>query len=490
MAFDLRKFLDSLDAETKGEDLFPLVSKELWRQNPEEAAIKALRRTGKYDAEMYLEMYPDVLDAGADAFEHFVRHGINEKRILPLLQNGGIARPVINKKLKLKKAGEEIKEVKTDLKEEAKKEATKTREDYYDELRLPGYDLDKNKLNIGFLLGGGLGDYLIFFNYLYHFCEKYKNNNVTIDTIYDPNKKIADLFLKKNSICDNIYNHPKTTSYFKNYDLFIQLNRYPEIKFKNFDKIKLFNPKLLDYILQCEKFKITYPRYFSGYMLDGQSAALCELFGIKRIQQPDIFGTFGITEEYKYKLPMDQDCMRYIHSFGLQKNEYITLHRGCDTRYPKNSTKLWPLDYYNALIKMLKNAWPNKKLVQIGVSYERSGIMDNVDCNLVENTNMLQLASLLKHSALHIDNEGGLVHLRHALNTGPSIVMFGPTSDKFFGYSENCNIRGKGCDHWCEWLTDTWMIECPKKYFEPPCMLSIVPDLVMAQARKVLDSVK
>lgn len=39
-----------------------------------------------------------------------------------------------------------------------------------------------------------------------------------------------------------------------------------------------------------------------------------------------------------------------------------------------------------------------------------------------------KLKVILKHAKLHIDSEGGLVHLRHAIKGGPSVVLFGPTS--------------------------------------------------------------
>lgn len=351
---------------------------------------------------------------------------------------------------------------------------------------LPGGELDSSKLNIGFLLGGGMGDYLIFFNYLYHFCNYFKKDNIHIETIFDSGKNIANVFLVEGELTDAILTHPKTTEYFKNYDLFIQLSRYPHIKIKKMDKIKIFSPKLLDYILACEKFEIINPRYFNGYKLDGQSAAYSELLGIKRIQQPDIYGLLKIDEKYEYKLPYNPFGIKYINDLGLISKEYITLHRGCDIRYAKNSTKLWPLDYYNSLVKIMKITYPDLKIVQLGVSHERCGDIDGVDLNLVGKTSIAQVSSLLNYSKLHIDNEGGMIHLRHALNTGQSIVLFGPTSKNFFGYSENYNIRGAGCAHWCEWISDNWMHKCLQGYSEPPCMLSIVPSMVMEKVNDAL----
>ena len=40
----------------------------------------ALRRTNLFDARYYLERYPDIAEAGVDAFDHFYDHGYTEGR--------------------------------------------------------------------------------------------------------------------------------------------------------------------------------------------------------------------------------------------------------------------------------------------------------------------------------------------------------------------------------------------------------------------------
>ena len=75
---------------------------------------------------------------------------------------------------------------------------------------------------------------------------------------------------------------------------------------------------------------------------------------------------------------------------------------------------------------------------------------------------MEEVKALLKNSLLHIDNEGGLVHLRHALCAKKSIVLFGPTSDLFYGYAENENVRSNVCEEPCEWENAKWNTWCKK----------------------------
>ena len=79
-----------------------------------------------------------------------------------------------------------------------------------------------------------------------------------------------------------------------------------------------------------------------------------------------------------------------------------------------------------------------------------------------------------------------MVHLRHALKGGRSVVMFGPTSSEFFGYSENENIVGNGCDTWCEWAVYNWQEGCLRGYSNAPCMASIIPEKVMLSVEKII----
>jgi hypothetical protein len=48
-----------------------------WRRKQEHARY---RRAGLFDAEKYLEMYPDVASDGMDPVYHYIFHGIAEGR--------------------------------------------------------------------------------------------------------------------------------------------------------------------------------------------------------------------------------------------------------------------------------------------------------------------------------------------------------------------------------------------------------------------------
>ena len=83
---------------------------------------------------------------------------------------------------------------------------------------------------------------------------------------------------------------------------------------------------------------------------------------------------------------------------------------------------------------------------------------------------------LLKNSIVHIDIEGGLVHIATQLGT-KCVVLFGPTIKEYYGYEQNINIQAGGC-HNC-WGLYSDVNRCARSMEEPECMYSITPELVM-----------
>lgn len=82
-------FLDTFSAalphEIRLEDLKLLVPSQWWHDQPEQAAVSALCRCGKFDTQDYLERYPHVAQEGIDPVLHYVQHGIAEKKYFKCL---------------------------------------------------------------------------------------------------------------------------------------------------------------------------------------------------------------------------------------------------------------------------------------------------------------------------------------------------------------------------------------------------------------------
>ena len=317
-----------------------------------------------------------------------------------------------------------------------------------------------DQLRICFQVSGGFGDYLVFANYLEYFRRKYSKDTDQID-IYFPMGVGSAKSIFNNSYGVNLIDKEKHIKR-KTYDLYIKLSRFPQICFYREIKIKLMRPELLQYIALCKAFEIEHRDFFifSPYR-DGKTADYCIQRNQIRLQQPDIYGLLKITQHYQFPLEIKCDEQQFLKKWNLETDKYITIHHGCDVRY-SYSTKLWKWENYDHLAGLIKESFPELKIVQCGVDPEQFPQMKNADINLVGKTIMEEVKALLKNSLLHIDNEGGLVHLRHALCAKKSIVLFGPTSDLFYGYAENENVRSNVCEEPCEWENAKWNTWCKK----------------------------
>jgi len=341
-------------------------------------------------------------------------------------------------------------------------------------------------VRIAFVPEGAYGDHLIFANWLQHFMEQYQTSTVYID-VYCTLTSAKTIF--NYSIPNMTVVFEKISPKTKDYDAIFVFNRFPEVQHFKQRNVKQLAPKLWEYISACESFKKENIHFFEQKPLhDGWSAAVGIAAGIKRIQQPDIYGLLGIEEEYKYQIKLQEDETSYLEKLNLKTGEYITIHRGWDGAY-KTNIKAWSLKSCGDLIGQLKAAFPEKKIVVFGSEQRQAPSTKDADLDLVGKTTLEQVKVLLKNAAVHIDNEGGMVHLRHALHGGPAIVMFGPTSPDFFGYSENKNIRSSVCKQWCEWLNEEWPAKCAmggEVEGAAPCMNGICSAEITTHTRELL----
>lgn len=345
-----------------------------------------------------------------------------------------------------------------------------------------------NPLNIevGFLIRGGLGDFLIAINYIYNFYHAFREVKMKITLVAHVSPAVLKTLVE--CINEEIEIEVIDEKYFSNerriFDIYIDLARYPDLKYYNETKIVEKSIKLLDYIFAMKKFRIEHSKMFSfGGDMGGQSAELSILNGQKRINQPDIYKVFGMGENFMCPLKIERSVV--LDDIDAD-SRFITIHRGCDANHSSYSTKLWPQEYYEIIVKLIKKTYPNISIVQLGVNNERCPRIEGVDYSLVGKTSIKELMYILSKASLHIDGEGGMVHLRHAVHGGKSIVLFGPTSPEFFGYEENENIKGTGCKISCEWITRNWQDKCIRGG-KAHCMYSITPEFVMGKVKESID---
>lgn len=169
----------------------------------------------------------------------------------------------------------------------------------------------------------------------------------------------------------------------------------------------------------------------------------------------------------------------------VPEGRYVTIHHGAaipeylQGTY-KTQTKNWSINGWEQVVRVLKSH--GVTVYQIGVRGEEA--IPLADQKFMGGLTFHQTAALIKNARLHLDTEGGMVHLARAFDT-PSLVIFGPTPVSFFGYKENFNISTQACEPCC-WTNSDWMYKCPKGYENPICMSSIEPQTIISEIQKQL----
>ena len=344
------------------------------------------------------------------------------------------------------------------------------------------YRLDR----LSFFITGGIGDILINLNYCSYLLDYLKDEIKTID-IFVKNTKLVRELIGESGF--NIYHKDEWNQNRVAYLLDFKIDRFPLIVRNNLVLLPLnVNLKLRKLVKLYEKFyQLNEKIVYNPPKIDALSIQYSIINNQNRLQQPDIYGCLSIDRNnYKFS-PSISEEQKILNELNLANMKFITLNRGVDGENRHiESTKLYPLDYYNELVKLIKKEYKEYKIVQLGVSIDKCQLIKGTDLNLVGKTTLNQLKAILKNSMLHIDGEGGMVHLRKSLQGGVSVVIFGPTSADFYGYSDNINISSKACPYNCEWLSNSWAYKCINNTNNHICMKSIDTNLVFKQIKNIL----
>lgn len=350
--------------------------------------------------------------------------------------------------------------------------------------------LDDTKINIGFLICGGLGDIVIALNYIWYFANKFKTENINIDLFIRNDINFVKCVLKELNFADRWFTTFRDGKYYDirdeyshKYDVYIRLVRMPEVLHYKTDKIDR-NSMLINYLETLKSFKA---KNNDVYKNDNIATQYSVVQGKNRIQQPDINGYLGIKDFYGYTVPVHINEYEFLNKYGLLGKKFVTVHNEVDFRLPPDSPKIWSNANYEELIAKLKTKYPDLIFVQIGNSTERSPKMAGIDVYPVGELSMEETKCLLKNAWLHIDIEGGFVHLHQALNSkGTAVVLFGPTNPVFYGYKNNINIFMNKCPC-CENITSNWYRCCLRDDNRNICMKSITPNIVFERIVKYMD---
>lgn len=317
--------------------------------------------------------------------------------------------------------------------------------------------------NIAIFTSGGIGDHIIALPVLELF--KAAPQPVKIYTNYP---EVFSLFIDWAEIIDNQKFRPTESCV-------VTINDFVDFKLKP----KAVVPAFLEPMIEARK-KL-------GPVWDllierepacaNDMAHLAVAKGLRRWTLP----FFCIGREYQ---PFEWDSESSVHApVEIPSGSYITIHDGFDKNYKfPTSTKSWPLDSWAMLCAMLRRTLPSVPIVQLGGEKHRQ--IHGTDFNYAGRLALRESLSVLKHSLIHIDGDSGLVHARRLFNK-PSVVIFGPTNPKYFGYPENVNLAPSFCGD-CWWQKRDWMQKCVKEFESALCMESVQPARVLDAVVKLV----
>ena len=299
-------------------------------------------------------------------------------------------------------------------------------------------------LHVAFVLDGGLGDVLVNARFVEDFCRSFGPMRASV---YTPLEEDAaqDIFAAVPSV-EAVRSGPCRQAY----DLVLPVLFLPFVAFCDDARLAgVGSEALRAYVASLRTFQRDNACWFSE-----QDSFLADMLAYGRVRR-------GSRENIPYACgtlepgQASRLCAAgQAPGFSWGGRPFFTVSRGSGAA--GNSTKLWARERYDDLLQRLHNTFPHLVSVQIG---DASDVPLAVDADLRGATDFRTVSALLQGSVLHIAPEGGLVHLRHRLGGGPSVVLFGPTDPDFYGYPENMNLRAPVCQP-CEWLQRDWQQRC------------------------------
>lgn len=322
---------------------------------------------------------------------------------------------------------------------------------------------DDDMVHIAFYPTGGLGDYIV--------------SAVVLEELQKICKCSIDVYCEKYEFGMSIYSNRRGvsvkdfTDFYKNcnqYDLSLMVEHFIHVISSDMNRIEMISHEL------CERIRYIKENWDRLYVNINEQCwreriqfERCRLLNLDRWTELRMGEAFEISKKEVF-IPLLENYNNEVMIDSLGK--YITINYGADAMIPgKKQKKLWLKEYWQELVNMVHQRIPEIKIIQLGA--EDAERIDGVDDWILGQS--LELTKwILKSSELHIDCEGGLVHLATQLGT-KCIVLFGPTPVHMYGYEKNVNIVPPNCTN-CMGLHSMWAYECMNTKNQG-CTASILP---------------
>ena len=349
----------------------------------------------------------------------------------------------------------------------------------YKKINLASADPETDQMAV--CISGGLGDHIIHARVLRDLAKSV--GRVTY-IIFAPDPDMVGWIMGEMPEFRAAYPEFLAASDALNYDCLLYLNTFAVFNEEhiNYLKIQKLAPRLLKIIGCAIKKRRPWNIFIDNHpVLDGAFAR--QLTAIGGCRYDFLHSCLGLPPpDVRYTLPLDETVAREIQT---EFPTYVTINTGFDALFviaTRLAVKCYPTEHWTELVRLLKSAFPKLGVIQIGGG--NSVRIPGCDRNLQNQTTLTESAGILRRSLLHIDIEGGLVHVCSAIGT-QCAVLFGPTSRRYFSYPGNLGIHAGEC-HDCWWATERWMEVCPRGNPRNECMHALTPRMVFEQISPLL----
>lgn len=340
-------------------------------------------------------------------------------------------------------------------------------------------DSNPEVLRLAFYAYGGMGDTLIA-TALIKAVRKIVDYPLVIDYYCN-----CPAVYQNFPFIDHVY---KLNQFSDSYDYDFSAFVFRNINFKkiNLEKIRRISKPLYDW---CMDALTTNEKICDNFRDDCRYSMYTEMKGKNRLEQHNINDILPYDRNTPVYMAWEVSVYEKLSRFGLEGKRYVTICTGIENCNTMRNPKLWDIEKYNAVVRMIKERYPDLLVVNVGQNYN-FGKVEGVDIDIVGQTTLDDIKVILKHSLLHIGVEGGLVHLNHFVY-GKSCCLYGPTSMSFFSYPENISIQSgypKLCRNGCEGIVFNWMSYGCFLGEEPLCMKALTPEMVFESMKEYLDT--
>lgn len=329
------------------------------------------------------------------------------------------------------------------------------------------YAYETGRLSIAIIHRGGIGDMFPGKKVAEAVCSLFPEAG--LDVYSDTMHNIIRYLYSEDGIAKNIIQNEgyRFSANCDKYDLAIEIQSYRYIKIHacNDERLKLASEDSYQIIKRLQK-KLAEED-------TTMETSIYALLKRRMLAQKDYYSFFS----YDGILPVHDKIIglpKTAACAGDLPEKYITVNSGSGVGPDGRIVcKAWPQDYFVRFVKLFRDRYPGVGIIQLGDS--DCSEIDGVD-RCIFGADFTEVAAILSGAVLHLDIEGGLVHLATHLGTRCA-VLFGPTPIEYFGYDSNINITAQNCE-WCIGLyRDTY--KCAKGYDNPRCMYSITPEMVL-----------